>query len=80
LNGKVDREILVYELCKIQETLVKEQRNLERLETPTIALNDEIREWVRNRIRWWILQGQIDLISELIHGGAGLWEEGIVYK
>jgi len=37
-------------------------------------------KWYLHTIRWWILQAQVDLISELIHGGAGRWEEGVVMK
>jgi hypothetical protein len=58
--------------------LIREQDELPDVPKLSKKLTLEQKNYLRRIVRWWILQGQIDLLNDLIHGGAGKWEEGII--
>jgi len=43
-------------------------------------LDEKTKKYIYHVIRWWIIQSEIDLLHDLIHGGAGCLNEGIITK
>lgn len=59
-----------------QQTKLMQSRKQEKLDMD--KLDPQTRKAIANNISWWILQAQIDLLSQLIDGSPGSrWEPKI---